>query len=567
MMPQPAMPLAADQLLRSPPVPVALGVWDGHDAGAAVVVGGQLVAAVSEERLTRCKRQGGWPALALEAALEVAAIAPQDVAAVAVAGRFGRSPARWLNRNYARRDPKTIDPLALDSQAFAALQTHIAAAPLLRHWEQQLGAVPLRTPLRRHGLHGKPLVLVDHHRAHAHAAAPLLHGDGVVVTWDGYGDGVALAIWQWRTGRLLRVAAHGPTASLALLYGAATRVLGFAEGEEGKLTGLAAMGRCDGPFAPDVQAVVRAHGAHCAVDLRLGVQALRRAMALGCRPADLAAAVQSAVVAAASAVIAAVLHQTGATRLAVAGGLFANVALNGALAQLPQLVEFAVCPAMGDQGLCVGAALTLSQPPAGPTLQNWRLGPEIRGDCPDPAAVALALARGHFVGVARGRMEFGPRALGARSILADPRQAAHATALNDRLRRNDFMPFAPLILAEQWAAAFALDPARAPHACRHMVLALPTTSAFARQAPAVVHCDGTARPQRVDAATDPWLHAVLQQFFALTGCPALLNTSLNRHGEPIVATAAQAIACGQGVGLDSVVVGAEWVPVARPLLA
>lgn len=557
-----AMPLPPDQPEPMPAFPVVLGVWDGHDAGAALVVDGKVVAAISEERLTRHKRQGGWPTLAIDAVLQQAGVAPQRVGAVAVAGRYGRAPARWMNQRYAAQDPRGIDPLAVDSRIFAAYQATIAQLPGVRGWERSLGSLALSRQLQQHNLAHAHIALVDHHRAHAHTAAPLLNGDGAVITWDGYGDGVSLAIWTLSGGHLRRVRVAGPGASLALLYGAGTRLLGFAEGEEGKVTGLAAAGCVGAPHAPDFSPVLRDHDWLCRVDLKRATAAMRQALATGCDPADLAAALQAAVVHAAVRVIGTACRDLKVRRLAVAGGLFANVSLNGQLAQLPELDAFAVCPAMGDQGLCVGAALAVGAAFGAGEVADWRLGPAIAGTAgPDPRAVARALARGDLIGVARGRMEFGPRALGNRSILADPRRASVPAELNRRLQRSGFMPFAPMIAAGHWPQAFAFDPTRAVHACRHMVLALPVSQAFAEMAPAVIHLDHTARPQLLDATDDPWLVAVVAAFTALTGCPALLNTSLNLHGEPIVADVAQALACCQGANLDSLVAGDQWRPV------
>ena len=540
-----------------------VGVWDGHDAGAALVVGGQLVAASSEERHTRRKNQGGWPQQSIAEVLALQGISASAVDTVAVAGCFGRAPARLFNRQYAAQDPRRIDPLALNSQAFAAFQHAIAALPGVRATEQWAGAQPIRRALAELGLQRAKLQFVDHHRAHAAGAAAWLGAPGLIVTMDGYGDGVSLAVWRAGEGRLQRLFAAGPRASLALVYGAANRLLGFAEGEEGKVTGLAAQGNPHAAWTAGLARCIRVGNGTCAIDQTDAVGVLRAALHRGISPADLAAGVHATVAQAATAVVDDWLLSTGLRHLAVSGGLFANVALNGTLAAR-DLTAFAVCPAMGDQGLCAGAALAA----AGSLAGSWPtvlLGHTIATTAgPDPRAVAEVLAAGGLVAVARGALEFGPRALGNRSILADPRAPAAADRLNAALQRHDFMPFAPVVAVESWPAIFAVPLERVRASAAAMTLALPTSPAFQAQAPAAVHCDGTARPQAVNTHDSAWLHAVLRHFTQLTGCPALLNTSLNRHGEPIARTLGEARAVAVAAQLDWLVAG-DTLEALRPV--
>ena len=535
--------------------PLALGVWDGHDAGAAVVGPGGLLAAVSEERLSRVKNQGGWPTSAIEAALQVAGCTARDIAQVAVAGTTGRLPARLLDKRYAATPPQRIDPLSASSQAFAAFQNGLARLPVLREVERQGSAALLRRRLVRQGLGHATVLLVDHHLAHATTtAATLQANEGLVVTMDGYGDGISAAFWRLQDGALERLSAQGPEASAALLYGALTRVLGFREGEEGKLTGLAGLGR--EARGLDASAWFVAAAGRLEVRRREALRALRDALRSGAEPAALARGLQLPMERAVAEVIAHHLTACGTRHLALAGGLFANVSLNGRLATLP-LDELAVFPAMGDQGLCVGAALHVAGPAAiRQPMPSMATGPEIVGES-DPGAVAALLAQGAVVGVARGAMEFGPRALGQRSVLFDAGEPKLAAQVGQALGREPFMPFAPMLRASHWAEAFLTPRAPIQRASQEMVLALPVRPAFAASAPAAVHADGTARPQVVDPQADPWLDRVLSGFTALTGRPALVNTSFNHHREPIVCTALQARAAADSAGLDAVVIGAD----------
>ena len=535
--------------------PLVLGVWDGHDAGAAVVGPSGLLAAVSEERLTRIKKQGGWPTSAIEAALQVAGCTARDISQVAVAGTTGRLPARLLDGRYAAMPPQRIDPFSASSRAFAAFQNGLAQVPMLRHAERRGSAVVLGRRLAAQGLAHASVQLVDHHRAHAMAAAATLAADeGLVVTMDGYGDGVSAAFWRLQSGSLVRLQAQGPEASAALLYGALTRVLGFREGEEGKLTGLAGLGHEHATlhggrwFATEAGRLL--------VRRRAAVQALRLGLRAGVDRAALARALQVPMEEAVATVIGHHLTSCGTRHLALAGGLFANVSLNGRLATLP-VDELAVFPAMGDQGLCVGAALHVAGPATVcQTMPAMAAGPELAGDS-DPEAVASLLASGAVVGVARGAMEFGPRALGQRSVLFDAGDPKLAARVGDALGRESFMPFAPMLRAAHWADSFATLRAPIWRASQEMVLALPVRPAFAAAAPAAVHTDDTARPQVVDPAEDPWLHQVLASFTTHTGRPALVNTSFNHHREPIVCTAREAMSAATSAGLDAVVLGGD----------
>ncbi|MBM4344667.1 MAG: hypothetical protein FJ100_14980 [Deltaproteobacteria bacterium] len=536
----------------------ALGLWDGHDAGAALVVEGRVVAAVSEERLMRTKRQAGFPRRAVVEVLRLAGLGPSQVQAIGIAGQYGRAPARLLDERYASLDPREIDPLDWSSRLFAQYQHTVAGLPGVRAVERLVGVRALSHSLAECGLGAAPVRAWDHHLCHALGAAARGPLPALVMTADGYGDGLSAAVWR-ATARgpagLQRLATYGPSSSLALLYGAATRVLGFAEGEEGKVTGLAAAGDAMRSGSAGVGQWVRSEAGQVRVDLPAAVATLRKAIAAGAQRSDVAADVQRAVQAATVRWVQHWLGTTGLVHLAVAGGLFANVSINGALLD-SGCATLTVCPAMGDQGLCVGAALASAGSLADQPWSSLRLGTDIAaGAGPDPEVVAEALAGGEVWGIARGPMEFGPRALGGRSILCDPRQRRAVDDLNARLGRDTFMPLGPVLPVEAWPAMTPVPWSRMPASAADMTVAVPVRPAFAELAPAVVHLDSTARPQAVDPSVDPWLHTVLVSFAARTGCPALVNTSFNRHGEPIVCTGDEARATARATRLDAVVVG------------
>ena len=525
-----------------------LGFWDGHDAGAALVVDGRILVAVSEERLSRQKRASGFPSLAIAACLEHAGLATEDVGDVATAGRFGRLGHRFLDRVYRRRDPSR-DPLSLTSRLVRELEVQLAFTPGLRHLESLSMRAVLVRRLATLGFGHARFHVVDHHTAHALTARAALLGDGIdcqqadVATMDGYGDGVAA---RFESPARPAVILPSPGASLALVYGATTRLLGFGEGDEGKVMGLAAQGNPE-RLAPLFRRWTEP-GRCCPT---LGGQDERRRLAGEARE-DVAAALQLVTEERAVALIE---HNLPSRRaLGLSGGLFANIAVNRAVARGRQ--HTAVFPHMGDGGLCVGAALAVTGPLPmplpflGPTWSDHQIASAIaasgltasRSGDPD-AALADAILAGQLVARVVGRSEFGPRALGHRSILARADDHARLERLNAALGRDDFMPFAPV---------------RRHGAGSKAMTTLVTADADLREhCPAVVHVDGTVRTQ-LASPDDSELWALLERTEA-GGLPALVNTSFNLHGEPIVESPTDALQTFLAAGLDVMRLGSYLV--------
>lgn len=238
-------------------------------------------------------------------------------------------------------------------------------------------------------------------------------------------------------------------------------------------------------------------------------------------------------------------------RLALSGGSFANVVVNRKI--LDWAGEVWVAPPMNDGGVATGAAM-LADPDTKPyRLHDAYLGLDVGTPTADPREVAKTVADGLMVGIAHGRCEHGPRALGNRTILADPRREDTVGCLNKKLRRSGFMPFAPVMLYE--FADEILEPAwrRAEHAAEFMTMAFCANPGWKEKIPAVVHVDGTCRPQVIKQDVNPWYWSVLEEFRKLTNCPVLLNTSFNMHEEPIVTTLADAASVLERGGVDVLV--------------
>jgi carbamoyltransferase len=569
-----------------------LGLHDGtHDAGAALVEHGRVVAACNEERFTRRKGQGGWPTASIAACL---AYATGPVDRVAFAGVVNPNPALRLARGVQARVALDGDAFWSDSDGpraralswlqfdspFPHVTSDTALSGPLRGWM----TAALRRAARASGVDA-PVDLHDHHRCHAAAAwAGAGAPHAAVLVADGVGDGLATSAWEGHGPTLTRRWALPYPHSHGLFYASVTGFLGFRPfRHEGKLVGLAAHGDPDAiplawPFrdTPDGLRFDLRFGA----PLRAWLEPLRNA-----RREDVCAWLQRGLEQDLLALARRARADTDAPVLALAGGVFANVRLNQRLAEDAGFARIHVFPHMGDGGLAVGAAILsatpddaegrgvagrgIPSPPQDPLPAPLALGPDPADTAetlvqlrregfhvehrPDTAlAVAELLARGQVVARCAGRMEFGPRALGNRSILAPANVPGVTTRLNAALRRDDFMPFAPL-LREEDATDWIVLPDASRDGARTMTITAHAREALRTLAPAAVHVDGTLRPQLVAAARTPWLDDLLVAYRARTGLPALLNTSLNVHEEPIVARASEAAATFRAARLDALV--------------
>ncbi len=510
------------------------------------------MAAANEERFARVKGAGGWPACSIEAVLEGAGLRPRDVSAVAVAGLVNPNPVlrfvRAAQVGWTLDTPETWAPRGPVARAVEALQVR---SPFPYARSDGLLAHAL-APLARHALVRDlgwpeiPSAFLDHHRCHA-ASAWYTAGwdDGLVLVADGVGDGLALSVWEGHGAALRRVDAWPHPHSHGLVYATVTALLGFRPfRHEGKLVGLAAHGDPDAVRVPwPFEGPPRARRLVCGLG-----PGLRRHLAplAQHRREDVCAWLQRGL----EHDLIALVRAWAPRRLALAGGVFANVRLNQRLAE--EVESLWVFPHMGDGGLAVGAALAVAAcpPVAMDTAYLGALPADAPGRLDHPGRIADRLVEGALVGVCRGRAEVGPRALGNRSIFADPRSAAVVGRLNAALRRSDFMPFAPMIRAEAASRLFR-SPSSAAKNLAFMTVTVDATPALCAACPAVVHVDGTLRPQVV--APGGFLDDVLAAFEARTGVPVLLNTSFNLHEEPIVQSWAEAERTAARAGLGELV--------------
>lgn len=560
---------------------IVLGIADNHDAGAALVMDGRLRAAVNQERIDRIKHSGAFPWGAIDAVLDTAGVRARDVDRVVFGTGF--TPATLLRAlpelHQERRSEGQFSPLL---HAYVVYQSVLRKTGL-HALEVDASKALLRQRLRLRRFGRADVRMMDHHMAHAHGAYRTQPRDPcLVLTVDAMGDGTTATAAVGRNGDLVQLYRQSGLACINTFYSKVTELLGFTPiRHEGKITGLAAL-------APPPPALVR----HFAARVRFVGPGFARNPAWRLERKDdafwsvvarhsreeVAAAAQAVVEDAVTDFVRHWISETGIADVAVAGGIFANVKLNQRIASLPELATLWVMPHMGDGGLAAGAALgsagvmpraldgaflgpRFSERDAFKALDRGGLDQDRPGDRRSPFGtrgdierVAALLANGNVVGRCQGAMEWGPRALGHRSVLARATDPAVTDWLNGKLRRTEFMPFAPVVRAEDADRWFVgLDKARA--AAHYMTVCFDCTPAFKAAAPAAVHVDGTARPQLVSREQDPDLHAVLTRVGELSGAAVLINTSFNLHEEPIVCTPSDAVRAHREAQLDALWMG------------
>jgi len=541
-----------------------LGVWDGHDAGAALLDsanGGRIVCAVNEERFSRRKLEVGFPEKSIVACLKEAGISAADVAEVAVptfdvAKTLTRVFPGMKERYYLLRRRKVPPgPLASLSRSAKYVLTQWGPGSLSR----AVSRWALGHELSRLGLSRARLRLVPHHLAHA-ATAAYTSGfeEALVLTLDGIGDGLSGSMWELRAGRLRLLSSISGRDSLGIFFELATNLLNLRELEdEGKVMAMAGYAHLPANGDNPLDDLFRVEGLN--LRCRLGSLRLRRYLArhLAMMPSEqFAGLAQMVLEKKVTELVSGALAATGLSRLAYAGGVASNIQVNRRLMELPELEEIFVFPHMGDGGIALGAAIwtALGSGVGRLELGDLRLGPEVTEAEMESSLresglsfrrvawlereVASLLVEGRVVLWYQGRMEYGPRALGGRSILARPDRPAIRDRLNLQLKRRVlYQPFCPSILDEEAPELLLSWNGRVD---RYMTMAYRTSAVGRERLAAVLGADGTCRPQMVGKDQGRY-RRLLTEVRAAIGVGAVLNTSFNLHGEPLVASPADAI--------------------------
>ena len=576
-----------------------------HDSAAALIVDGRIVAAAQEERFTRRRHDSNYPANAIAYCLAEGGIGLSAVDYVAFYDKpflkFERLLETYLAcAPYGFRSFRSAMPLWLKEKLFQRTllaQKLRAAAPDL-DWQNKL-------------------LFSEHHLSHAASAFfPSPFEDAAILTMDGVGEwATTSAGFGSGSSIVVHKEIHFPH-SLGLLYSAFTYFLGFkVNSGEYKVMGLAPYGeprfaktiltnfidlKPDGSFRLNQDYFDYCAGVtmtNARFGELFGVPRRHPDDPLAAVHMDLAASIQSVTEEAVLRLSRSLASESGSRNLCLAGGVALNCVANGKVLRDGRFERIWVQPAAGDAGGSLGAALAayhlelaqerhidnrldgMSGSFLGPSFGNddirrrLQAGGAVFDDMDDDALLdrtAHALADGKTVGWFQGRMEFGPRALGARSILADPRNPAMQRTLNLKVKhRESFRPFAPSVLRDEVSEWFELD-SDSPYmllvadVASHRRIAAPANgelfgidklNVVRSELPAITHVDHSARLQTVHAETNPRYHALVSRFKAITGCPVVVNTSFNVRGEPIVCTPEDAFRCYMGTDIDILVAG------------
>ncbi|HTT32415.1 MAG TPA: carbamoyltransferase [Methylomirabilota bacterium] len=545
-----------------------------HDSSACIVRDGELLFAVAEERISRMKHDARFPRNAIAACLEFAKVRAEQLDEVC----FGWQTAGPVFRHDLKCYAAGKMPLTYLTGLNSTLH-------FLSMWHQQSGAKkfaqqfgPMRAKKR----------FVDHHLAHAISAYGCSGFDeAAVVVMDGRGAWEATSIWHGRGGRLEHLLTIPFPDSIGFFYSGFTEFLGFQpNSDEWKVMGLAPYGRPGVDLSAFID--VKAMPYHVAARQIAGngTTFLAKANALLGAPRvpeseieerhkDIAYAVQDACEAAMMNVVKLAIEKTRCRNVCLAGGVALNSKANGKILASGTVEKFFVQPAASDDGVALGAALApyldsngkLPDKPMrhgywGPCFSDEAIESALRTyklrykRLSDPAAAAAELlSQGKILGWFQGRMEFGPRALGSRSILADPRDPEMNAKVNNAVKfREWWRPFAPS-LKKETAGEFLESATDSPF----MILTAQVRPEKRSMIPSVTHVDGSARPQTVEKEISPLYWRLIDEFGKRTGVPVVMNTSFNLRGEAIVHTPTDAIRTFYSSGMDGLVIGSFQV--------
>jgi carbamoyltransferase len=545
---------------------VGINYTQMHDSSACIVRDGELLFAVAEERLSRVKHDAAFPHRAIRACLDFAGVRADQLDEICVG--WPRPHAGFLTdlKCFAMGvHPVTYANVLTTTRVFASLAHQRGG---FRRFTQHFG--PTRAHMR----------FVEHHLAHAISAyAYSGFRDSAVVVTDGRGASEASSIWYGHDGALDHVLTIPWPNSLGLFYAQFTEYLGFqANSDEWKVMGLAPYGEPGvdlGEFITLDHEVYRINARALltgapAIAKRLGPARVSESE-IEDRYKNVAYAVQDCCEQAMLALVRLAVEKTGSRNVCLAGGVALNSKANGKIQASGFVDDIFVQPAASDDGVALGAALApyllLGERLPLTTLRQVYLGPcfgdgeiekvlrtyKLRATHLENVASTTAemLAAGKIVGWFQGRMEFGPRALGCRSILADARDPEMNAKVNNAVKfREWWRPFAPSMLAE-----VADDYLEYSHDSPFMILTNPVRPEKRSVIPSVTHVDGSARPQTVHREVYPLYWQLIREFGDRTGVPVIMNTSFNLRGEPIVCTPTDAVRTFFSSGMDALVIG------------
>ena len=528
------------------------------DATAALIQRERITLSAGEERFSRVKQHAGFPGESIRFILDASRLGLKDIDAVAYPFYPWRREALMISRGLLANNLYNLfQPGGARSKFFhLAYSARFVMTSLRDHRKYHHELVE---NLRRLGLENR-LKRIEHHLAHA-ASAFYTSGleEALVVTLDAYGSDLAGSISVGSTAGIRRVHDIKFPHSLGMFYSQVTEALGFRPTRhEGKIVGLAAFGDPSVLFDEIYRRFKCAPGGYRYIS-GLDVQYCR-GLAKKYAREDIAAAYQAVLEKVVASLVASYLERYQQKNVVLAGGVTANVKMNQRIFEIPGVKNIFIHPNMGDGGTGAGAALQVAADAGagmkpcrlenvyfGPSYTNEEIGAELKREGlaheyveEIEKRVASLLAGGKVVARFNGAMEYGPRALGNRSVLYHAKDPSVNDWLNKRLGRTEFMPFAPATLFESGEQCY-LNLKGAEHAATFMTITFDCTDYMKRTSPAAVHVDGTARPQLVREDVSPGFYGIIKEYHRLTGIPSIINTSFNMHEEPIVCTPSDAI--------------------------
>lgn len=567
---------------------IILGINAYHaDASAAILVNGKLIAATEEERFTRTKHWAGFPVQAISFCLAEAGVSLQEVDYICI----GRDPKAKFNKKMAFMFQSPLAVLKYAVNRFGNAKKIKSIAQELQKVDPTLSLAALEAKIQN----------VEHHRSHlASAFYPSPYEEAAILSIDGAGDFTTTMLARGKGTHIEVIEDIDFPHSVGVFYSAMTQLLGFPYyGDEYKVMGLAPYGEPKylnelrdvvklipgGLFELNLSYFQSPHKGYVyysddflplvkplfneKMEAKFGKVRLKNEE-LTQYHKDLAASVQRFTEEIIFHVLTYLHHKTGLTKVCIAGGVAQNSVANGKITRNTPFTDVYIPSAGHDAGISMGSAYWVAHMVAGQkrseAVYNANTGSHfsnefIKAECerlnlsyrelPDAelyAQIVACLTDGGVVGWFNGRAEFGPRALGGRSIIADPRRNDAKEILNLKIkRRESFRPFAPSILKEEVSKWFERD-----EPVPFMEKVFPIRKEKQSEIPAVTHADGSGRLQSVDAAVSPRYHALISEFFKQTGVPILLNTSFNEN-EPIVNAPAEAIDCYLRTSMDMLV--------------
>lgn len=588
-----------------------LGLHIGHDASAVLIKKNKILGAVQEERFSRIKNHTGYPEAAIAYLLQSEEISPKDVDYVAVVGiKLGEEiPTEILLQRFGLGYSKLRYFILM---VFAALLNSNFLRKRLYNHNRASGIII--DGLKKKGFVKAEIEFHDHHMCHAASAfyaSPF--DEALIVTQDGKGDGSSGVICVGSGDKIVEIKRQSEIVSIAQIYAAATEFLGFKPNRhEGKITGLAAYGSksnnldhfsslykvIDGCItsnlriqkssvwknAPNLRtaiAILANHPDHLAYQIRhVSILAWLKKYFNDLSREDVSFALQASVESWTTELVDQVyneLYDGESINLCLAGGLFANVKVNQRVFESNENIDnIYVQPAMGDGGLSLGAAYLTAIDNSGDNqalekMVNAYLGQsfddnaieeilcleeEIKYYCSDNVENIIAglIHNGDVVGRFNARAEWGPRALGNRSILLKPTDKDSNEYVNERLNRSEFMPFAPSVLDTQ-AKRYFKNYSSHHLAAEYMTITYDVADDEVNEINAVVHVDNTARPQIVKEATNPSYYKIIKEYYKISGHGCIVNTSFNLHEEPIVNSPQDALRALKLDAIDVLAIG------------